>query len=162
MRDFAVSISSEGRSAAAAADGGGGGPVTGRSAGCEDGAPSRPPLIVSRSSKSIVLGLPDYQADADFIHGRRVAIRTGIRDRMPRSAQFFAIICTVAVDTLADGGELGVDSGELSVGASSGNAFSSSLTRRRYCCFTWKGRNALLKPARTTCLRSNIVKAMVL
>ena len=32
------------------------------------------------------------------------------------------------------------------IGSSSGNAASSSLALRRYCCFTWKGKNALLKP----------------
>src|SRR5215472_1764854 len=42
--------------------------------------------------------------------------------------------------------------------ASSGKAASSSLALRRYCCFTWKGRNALLKPPMMTSLRSRMEK----
>ena len=44
--------------------------------------------------------------------------------------------------------------GGAMLGPSSVKARSSSLTLRRYACFTWKGRNALLKPARQICLMS--------
>src|SRR5262249_20856622 len=40
------------------------------------------------------------------------------------------------------------------IGSSSENAASSSLTLRKYCCLTWNGKNALLKPLKMHCLMS--------
>ena len=51
---------------------------------------------------------------------------------------------------------MGIGGGAM-LGPSSVKARSSSLTFLRYACLTWKGRNALLKPARTICLMSGSV-----